>query len=196
MRKVCKDLLIDFALKDQDMVFITGDLGFEFNAFKDKFPHRYFNLGVCEQTMIGVAAGMAIEGLKPIVYSITPFLLERPFEQIKIDLDQQNLNVTLLGYADYPGMGPTHAELDWQTISTLFRNTKFFFPKSTEEAKNDIIESYNFPGPSIVSLKKAPEVSTGEQITEPINQPQPVSQDESSLLQERDTGPDFLSRMR
>jgi transketolase len=99
---------------------------------------------------------MALEGLTPVVYSITPFLLERPFEQIKIGLNHQKTNVKLIGYADYPGMGPTHSELDWKTISQCFENIKFFFPIGHEdEARRAILEAYNFNGPAVVSLKKA-----------------------------------------
>ena len=68
-------------------------------------------MGICEQSLIGVASGMALEGLKPWVYTITPFLIERPFEQIKLDIDQQKANVNLVGFADYPTLGPTHSEL-------------------------------------------------------------------------------------
>src|SRR3989344_1832719 len=196
MRKIFKEMLIELALHDEAVVFLTGDLGFEFNAFKDKFPHRYFNMGVCEQTMIGVAAGMAIEGLKPFVYSITPFLLERPFEQVKIDLNQQKLNVNLVGYADYPGMGPTHEELDWKIISQMLKNTKSFFPTTEEEAKKSIIEAYNYNGPSIVSLKKAlktdnslPNQSSG--INQILSQQQSSNQDEFSLSKEKNTGRDY-----
>lgn len=155
MRKVFVETLIDFAEKDEKIIFITGDLGFEFNKFKEKFPDRYFNFGVCEQSMISAAAGMALQGLKPIVYSITPFLLERPFEQVKIDIDQQNAKVMLIGYADYPGMGPTHAELDWKEIGKLLKNTKCFFPTTSEEAKQMLMDAFNLEGPGIVSLKKA-----------------------------------------
>ena len=59
----------------------------------ENHPKRFFNMGICEQSLIGVASGMALEGLKPWVYTITPFLIERPFEQIKLDIDQQNVNV-------------------------------------------------------------------------------------------------------
>ena len=55
---------------------------------------------------------MAIQGLKPWVYTITPFLIERPFEQVKLDIDQQNVNVNLVGFADYPHLGPTHSEIN------------------------------------------------------------------------------------
>ena len=55
---------------------------------------------------------MALQGLKPWVYTITPFLIERPFEQIKLDIDQQKSNVKLVGFADYPSLGPSHSELN------------------------------------------------------------------------------------
>lgn len=155
MRKKFLEFLMEIAEKDDKVFFITGDLGFEFNTFKERFPNRYLNIGACEQSMIGVAAGMALGGLKPWVYSITPFLLERPFEQIKIDLNQQKSNVKLVGFADYPDMGPTHAELDWKIIGKMFENTKCFFPLNLEEAKNSFYQAYNYEGPCIISLKKA-----------------------------------------
>ena len=67
---------------------------------------RFINMGICEQSMIGVSSGMALEGLKPWVYTITPFLIERPFEQVKLDIDRQMANVKLVGFADYPTLGP------------------------------------------------------------------------------------------
>lgn len=155
MRAEFVKFLIEIAEKDDKVVFITGDLGFEFNIFKERFPDRYLNIGVCEQSMISAAAGLALEGLKPWVYSITPFLLERPFEQVKIDLNQQKTNVKLVGFADYPEMGPTHAELDWKTIGKMFENTKCFFPITLEDARNNFYEAYNYQGPSIISMKKA-----------------------------------------
>jgi len=155
MRKIFVEFLMEIAEKDKEIIFITGDLGFEFNKFKEKYPDRYFNVGVCEQSMIGMAAGLALQGFKPIVYSITPFLLERPFEQIKIDINQQKAKVMLVGFADYPTLGPTHAELDWKTMSKMFSNTLCFFPTSAQEAKTQLYEAYNSIGPSIISLKKA-----------------------------------------
>ena len=75
---------------------LVGDIGYGiFDEFRKNHPKKFFNLGICEQSLIGVAAGMALEGLKPWVYTITPFLIERPFEQIKLDVNEQKTNVKL-----------------------------------------------------------------------------------------------------
>jgi transketolase len=155
MRPTFVSFLMAIAEKDPSIVFITGDLGFEFTPLKEKYPARYFNMGVCEQSMLSVAAGLALQGFKPIVYSITPFLLERPFEQLKIDINSQKAKVMLVGFADYPTLGPTHAELDWKTIGPLLKNTACFFPETKEDAERMFMEAYAYEGPSIISLKKA-----------------------------------------
>ena len=85
---------------------------------------------------------MAIEGLKPWVYTITPFLIERPFEQIKLDINQQNVNVNLVGFADYPTLGPSHAELNAKKTMNLFKNIKSFFPKNSLETEKVVYASH------------------------------------------------------
>ena len=114
-------------------------------------------MGVCEQSMIGVAAGMAIMGLKPYVYSITPFNLERAFEQVKIDIDQQNVNVKLVGYADYPDHGPTHATLDWIVIQHTLQNTVNYFPETRRDVRDYLLSSYQHQKPTIIHLKSTKE---------------------------------------
>ncbi len=155
MRKVFGKLIVDLAKKDKRIILITGDVEHEMEIFKKKFPKRYFNIGLCEQSMISLAAGMASEGLIPIVYSITPFLLERPFEQIKIDIDEQNIKVILVGYADYPTHGPTHRALNAKKLVSIFKNIEGYFPKSQIETKQAILRSYKKKKPSIICLKKA-----------------------------------------
>ena len=95
---------------------------------------------------------MALEGLKR-VYTITPFLIERPFEQIKLDIDQQNVNVKLVGFADYPTLGPTHSELNAKKLMSLFNNIKSFFPKNSDETKKNTQEAYKMQKPCFISLK-------------------------------------------
>ena len=116
-------------------------------------------MGICEQSIIGAASGMALEGLQPWVYTITPFLIERPFEQIKLDIDHQNVNVNLVGYADYPTLGPTHMELDAKKTMELFKNIKSFFPKDGNQTEKMAIEANQIDGPTFISLKIDPNLN-------------------------------------
>ena len=146
--------IVKLAEKDKSIILISGDVEHEMTEYKKKFPDRYINIGLCEQSMITVAAGMALEGLRPFVYSITPFLIERPFEQIKIDIDENNLPVVLIGYADYPSHGPTHTPLSAEKLVNVFKNIKGHFPQSREETSKIINEVYNSNVPSIICMKR------------------------------------------
>ena len=155
MRREFGRFMVDMAEKDERIILIVGDIGYQiFDEFRSKFSERFFNFGLCEQSMIGAASGMALEGLKPYVYTITPFLIERPFEQIKLDIDQQNVNVKLVGYADYPALGPTHAELDARGLMNLFSNIDCYIPKSAKDTREVLIESYKSNRPAFIGLKR------------------------------------------
>lgn len=154
MRRMFGKTIIELAQRDENIVLLIGDVEQEMKEYKKRFPDRFYNLGLCEQTMISISAGMALEGLRPIVYSITPFLLERPFEQIKIDIDQQNVAVILVGYADYPIHGPTHRPLNAEGLVGLLKNTTGYFPKNSEETKKAMVEAYESRRPAIISLKR------------------------------------------
>ena len=154
MRYKFGTLITELARKDKDIVLIVGDIGYRvFDEFREEFPERFFNFGICEQTIISAASGLALEGLKPWVYTITPFLIERPFEQIKLDIDQQNVNVNLVGFADYPELGPTHSESDGEKLMSLFKNIKSFFPKDSQETEDYVYKCYKNSGPNFLSLK-------------------------------------------
>jgi transketolase len=101
-----------------------------------------------------MAAGLAIEGYRPIVYSITPFVIERPYEQVKIDIDEQNLPVMLIGYSDYPTHGPTHRPLNPERLSTVFKNVKSFFPHDKQSASKAMLDAYLMKVPSMIYLYK------------------------------------------
>ena len=155
MRRRFGKVINELAKKDDKIVLIVGDIGYKiFDEFRKTHPKRFFNFGICEQSMISAASGMALEGLKPWVYTITPFLIERPFEQIKLDIDQQNVDVKLVGFADYPTLGPSHAELDGERLMKLFKNIKSFFPRNSDETELAIHECHQKDGPSFISLKK------------------------------------------
>ena len=154
MRRRFGKVINELAKKDDKIVLIVGDIGYGvFDDFRKENPRKFFNLGICEQSMISFASGMALEGLKPWVYTITPFLIERPFEQIKLDIDQQNVNVKLVGFADYPTLGPSHQELDGKKTMKLFKNIKSYFPKNTKETEIAVKNCYRRKGPTFISLK-------------------------------------------
>lgn len=154
MRRTFGKLMVELAEKDKDVLLLTGDIGYSiFDEFRKKFPRRFINMGLCEQSMISVSSGMALEGLKPWVYTITPFLIERPFEQVKLDIDEQRVNVKLVGFADYHTHGPTHAELDGRTLMGLLKNINSYFPSSAEETRDYFWRMYKHNGPDFMSLK-------------------------------------------
>ena len=157
MRRRFGKVITELADRDENIIVLVGDIGYRvFDQFREKYPDRFINLGICEQSMIGFASGMALEGLKPWVYTITPFLIERPFEQIKLDIDQQNVNVNLVGFADYPSLGPTHTEVDAKKMMQLFKNIESFFPSNGDETEKIILQAYEREGPSFISLKSDP----------------------------------------
>ena len=154
MRRKFGKIINELANKDEKIFLLVGDIGYGiFDEFRKNHPKRFINLGICEQSLISTSSGMALEGLKPWVYTITPFLIERPFEQIKLDIDQQNVNVKLVGFADYPKLGPTHSELNGKKLADLFKNIKSFFPKDSEETQKAVLECYDNNGPNFISLK-------------------------------------------
>ena len=153
MRRAFGKTIYKLASKDPNVVLLTGDVEQDIADYKATFPDRYFNLGLCEQTIISMAAGMALEGMRPVVYSITPFLIERPFEQIKIDIDEQCLPVLLIGNADYPTHGPTHRPLDAQGLSALFKNVMSYFPLNAFETEKAMLDAYLMKKPAIICLR-------------------------------------------
>jgi transketolase len=157
MRKEFGRWIVEAAEKDELIILVTGDIGYQvFDEYRKRFPDRFLNMGICEQSIIGIASGMALEGLKPYVYTITPFLIERPFEQIKLDIDAQNANVKLIGYADYPKQGPTHRTLDEKALMGLLPNFANYFPQNSEETRRFLEESYRNRKPTFISLKNNP----------------------------------------
>ena len=155
MRRYFGKLLTQKAEEDEDIVVLIGDIGYGvYDDYKEKYPDRLYNLGIAEQSMIGVAAGMAMEGKKPYVYSITPFLIERPFEQIKLDIDQQNVKVVLIGYDDFDNLGPTHEAKDPEYMMELFDNIRSYYPNTLEEMEAAFEKSYRDNCPSFIRLKR------------------------------------------
>jgi transketolase len=156
MRYVFAERVTAAALENPYIVVISGDFGFHtFDALKAARPRQYHNVGVCEQAMVSVAAGMAIRGMIPVLFAITPFLLERAFEQIKLDVGQQHLKVILCGYDNYRKDGPTHCPLDAQAMCSLVKNLDFIQPEDEPEVREAVSAALDSDGPTFIHLTKA-----------------------------------------
>ena len=112
MRAAFSDALVAAAIQDPKVLLLTGDHGYAlFDAFRKSRPDQYINCGIAEQNMVGVAAGLAKAGFKPIVYGLAAFLPMRVLEQIKIDVCYENLPVILIGDGAglvYSHLGSSH----------------------------------------------------------------------------------------
>ena len=112
MRNAFADELTKLSNEDERVVMLSGDIGNRlFDKFRAAHPTRFYNCGVAEQNMMGVAAGMAMNGLRPIAYTITPFVTTRCLEQIRTDACYHEAPVTVISVGAglaYAGLGPTH----------------------------------------------------------------------------------------
>ncbi len=121
MRRQFKDTVTDLARSDDRLIVIVGDIsGFLFREFQERFPGRFFNMGICENTLISVTAGLSSQGFHPFVHTIAPFLTERCFEQIKVDMCYNEFggNIVSIGATfDYAWDGATH--FCWADLAML-----------------------------------------------------------------------------
>jgi transketolase len=132
------------------MYLIYGDVGgVMFAGIRKEFPGRVLNFGVAEQARVSFAAGMAIAGWRPVVYTITPFLIERAFEQIKLDVAQMRLPVGLVGHSDGHG-GPTHNEIDALRLMALLPEIASHYP--TKEQIGPIVAGIDLDKRWFISL--------------------------------------------
>lgn len=159
MRQRLTNCLIKLAEKDKDIFLLTGDLGFSFfEPFAKKFPDRFMNCGIIEQSMVGIACGLALAGKKPYVYSASTFLIFRAFEQIRNDVCYQNLNVKLIGFAgqSYNFLGYSHLPQNEEDIKILkvLPNIKIYTPNIPEEVKKVILKTYEEKNPAYIRLSK------------------------------------------
>ena len=138
-----------------DICLLSGDIGNRmFDEFKKSAPSRFVNCGIAEANMMSMAAGMALAGLRPFVYTITPFTTTRCLEQIKIDIDEQDLPVLLIGYSDYPSHGPTHKAVNAPALCKAFKNLKSYFPEDSQQVKDAMLEAWDSKKPAFISLKR------------------------------------------
>ena len=128
LRQVFAETMHEIGSNDRNMVVMVGDISHGIlQPFAKENPDRYFNIGICEPAMVNLAAGFSKVGLNPVVHTIAPFLIERAYEQIKLDFGYQKLNLNLVsvgGSFDYSQLGCSHhCYTDVSLISHLKRGS-------------------------------------------------------------------------
>jgi transketolase len=158
MRRPFVDELSRLMKLDDSIYVLLGDLGYGlFDNLREEFPDRCINFGASEQLMLGAATGLALENKIPVCYSITPFLVYRPFEFIRNYLHEENIPVKLVGSGrdkDYLGAGYTHHSSEIGSILDQLPNIKQFFPSDESELLKLIKEFVYSNRPSFLSLRK------------------------------------------
>ena len=158
MRKKFFQLLAEEMAINKEIILLTADLGYGLlDNIRDTYPNRFYNVGSSEQLMIGCAAGFALEKKIPICYSITPFLLYRPFEFIRNYMQFENLPIKLAGGGrdkDYGHLGYTHWAEDDLNILNAFSNIQKMKPATEIELQLDFKNFLYNNQPSYINLIK------------------------------------------
>jgi transketolase len=140
MRNAFADELLKLARADSRVVILSGDIGNRlFDKFKAEFPDRFYNCGVAEANMISMAAGMASCGLRPIAYTITPFVTTRCLEQIKVDVCYHEMPVLIVGTGSglsYASLGATHHSFEDMAIMRALPGMAVLAPADAGELRS------------------------------------------------------------
>lgn len=165
MRKAFSDTLVKVAQEDAKVIFLTGDLGFQvFDDFIREFPQRYVNVGVAEAQLVNSAVGLALEGWRPIVYSIAPFATARPFEQIRFGVAYHQLPVMVVGAGGgftYAKAGVTHHAADDLALMGTLPGMTLVTPGGPDELRALMPQMLNLTGPSYLRVGKFGEPEIG-----------------------------------
>lgn len=151
--------LMKAAEEDPNLWLLTGDLGYSFlEEFSEAFPNRFVNVGIAEQNMMGIAAGLALVGKKVVVYSIVNFATFRCLEQIRNDICYHDLDVVIVGvgagYA-YGSQGYTHHGIEDIAIMRVLPNMKIFAPAEVMQTQWMMKSFFSIKGPSYIRLGKS-----------------------------------------
>ena len=158
MRNLFQKHITELAKTREDIVLMSGDIGNKmFDNFKKIAPERFINCGIAEANMMSVAAGLAMSGFRPIVYTITPFITARCFEQAKISVGYHDANVLIVGTGSglsYSELGATHHSLEDISIMCSIPGMRVMAPCDPNELKNYIDEALQSSGPTYIRIGK------------------------------------------
>lgn len=158
MRNTFISNLVEHAAQNENIILMVGDLGFgTVEPFQESFPSRFFNVGIAEQNMAGMAAGLASRGFHVFNYSIGNFPTFRAAEHIRNDIDYHNFSVTTVsigGGVAYGSLGYSHHTFQDFSLMRSFPNTIILAPCDPEETMACLSYILKFPQPSYLRLGK------------------------------------------
>lgn len=159
MREAFFNKLYEIAKKDKNLILVSPDMGDPgSNLIKKNLDQQYVNTGIAEQSAVLIAAGLALSGKKPYVYTISPFVTWRIGEFIKIELGLMNLPITLVGVGSgfsYSNAGPTHHSIEDISLRAI-PNLNIFNPSDNHSAKAFAEQTYKLNEPCYVRLDRQP----------------------------------------
>lgn len=158
MRKLFVDLISKEMQKNNKIFLLTADLGFGlFDEIRKNHSNRFYNVGSSEQLMVGAAVGIAQSGFIPVCYSITPFLIARPYELLRNYLNHEKTPVKLVGSGrnrDYSHDGFTHWAEDDVSMLSAFLNIQIYSPITEQEIVEDFNDFLYNNHPAYLNLKR------------------------------------------
>jgi transketolase len=159
MRDKFADTIYKISKNNSKICAIVADISpaGSMEKFRKEFPERFINCGVAEQSMIGIAAGLALKGFRPFCYTIATFAIYRPFEMIRNYLDYESIDVTVVGGGrnkDYGYLGFSHWACDDKQIMNCFTNIRKFHPNTDQELNQNFVEILSKKEPSYLNLIK------------------------------------------
>lgn len=158
MRNAFAEIVEEIAEIDPHLVLLAGDIGNRlFDGFKAKYPDRFYNCGVAESSMTGLAAGLAASGLHPITYTITPFNTLRCMEQIRVDVCYPNLPVIIVGTGSglsYSSLGATHHSLEDIAAMRVLPNMHVLAPADSIEVGLAVKDAVRLGRPTYIRIGK------------------------------------------
>ncbi len=159
MRQALSDVLVELGKKDPKVLLLTGDHGYAlFDDFRRECPNQYINVGIAEQNMVGVAAGLARSGFRPIVYGLSAFVPIRVLEQIKLDVAHDHLPVIFIGDGAgfvYSHLGTSHQSTEDIACSRVIPNLSVYSPADRFELTQCLSIAYRNNSAAYLRIGKA-----------------------------------------
>jgi transketolase len=158
MRKKFIETILEYSQNNQTPYVLTGDLGYSvLEPFRDKFPDHFFNVGIMEQSMMSIAAGISSQGKKVFAYSISNFSTFRALEQLRLDIAYHKLNVCVIGVGtgfQYGSAGYSHWAIEDLAIMSSLEKFRIFSPSDDNSTQEAIVNFLENGGPTYIRLGK------------------------------------------